>query len=59
MVETLVERCLCIALSLMDRLINPRLGQRIYGSTVSIWISASTAIPATARVVTSGDPPST
>jgi len=41
MVETLVERCLYIALSLMDRLINPKFGDRIYGSIASIRISAN------------------
>ena len=59
MVETLVERCLCIAFSLIDQLINPKFGERIYGSTVSIVISASSAVQATARVVTSVDTPST
>jgi hypothetical protein len=59
MVEPLVVRCLCIAFSLIDQLINPKFGERIDGSTVSIGISANTAIQATARVVTSVDPPST
>jgi hypothetical protein len=58
MVETLVERCLCIAFSLMDPLINPNFGERIYDFTVSIAISASIAIQATARIVTSVNSPS-
>ena len=58
MVETLVERCLCIALSLMDRLLNPRFGERIYGFTVSTAIAASTVIQAPAHIVTYVDPPS-
>ena len=58
MVAMLVERCLCIAVCLMDQVINPRFGERIHGSTVSIGRSASTATQATARVVTAVDPPS-
>jgi len=59
MVETLVERCLCIAFSLIDQLINPKFGERIHGSTASIRMSANTATQAMARVVASVDPPST
>jgi len=59
MAATLVERCLCIACCVMDQLINRRFGERIYGFTVSIGRSASTAIQASARIATSIDPPST